>query len=456
MAELAGIVTFGGFACDICRRVFHKKEDLNTHVLTCTPVPKDGSKSFSNQRIHNKNPRNDFESENGEKFLPPSQPPTREIEILPVQEATMVEDVAFNIDILSASQAHTNPTLAPTQTSMSGEVPCPHCNRMFKSRGLNKHINSCKKKSASIVQHEGMISNSQNQTHQNNTPGANAINNIPIVAQEATNPDAVWGSHTYVDLNVIVSAVYEEIVKWKKNLFKLPSGNAGKNYIQELTRLIEIWNADSKPMSDIAIKLSMIMPAILLQKPSRKSTAKQHGEYLRKRLDLWKNGQFDQLMIEARLIQKDVSRVKPNFDSLEHLAKTFTKLMWEGRVNAALRLLDREASLGIAELTGDTMNTLRKLHPTAKEASNDILMTGDIPFFDPIIFTNINEKAIATAALKTRGGAGPSGQDADGWRRMLVSKNYGTVGRDLRTAIAKMTHALCTREINLIENTERK
>ena len=160
-------------------------------------------------------------------------------------------------------------------------------------------------------------------------------------------------------------------------------------------------------------------------------------------------------MIEARLIQKDVSRVKPNFDSLEHLAKTFTKLMWEGRVNAALRLLDREASLGIAELSGDTMNTLKKLHPTAKEASNDILLSGDIPFFDPIIFTNINEAAIATAALKTRGGAGPSGLDADGWRRMLISKNYGNVGRDLRTAIAKMTQGLCTREMNLIENTER-
>ena len=141
MAELAGIVTFGGFACDICRRVFHKKEDLNTHVLTCTPVPKEGSKTFSNQFLtHNKNPSDESETENGVKFLPPSQPFIRETETLPEQEATVVEDVAFNIDILHASQAHTNPTLAPTQTSMSGEVPCPHCNRMFKPRGLNKHI----------------------------------------------------------------------------------------------------------------------------------------------------------------------------------------------------------------------------------------------------------------------------------------------------------------------------
>ena len=107
-------------------------------------------------------------------------------------------------------------------------------------------------------------------------------------------------------------------------------------------------------------------------------------------------------------------------------SKHSTKLMMQGKVHAALRLLDQEASVGIAELNNETMEALKKLHPTATEASEDILLTGDIPFFDPVVFTNINEKAIATAALKTGGGAGPSGLDADGWRRMLVSRNYGT------------------------------
>ena len=74
--------------------------------------------------------------------------------------------------------------------------------------------------------------------------------------------------------------------------------------------------------------------------------------------------------------------------------------MMLGKVHAALRLLDQEASMGIAELNNETMNTLRKLHPAATEASEDILITGDIPFFDPVVFTNIHERAIATAALK--------------------------------------------------------
>ena len=37
------------------------------------------------------------------------------------------------------------------------------------------------------------------------------------------------------------------------------------------------------------------------------------------------------------------------------------------------------------------------------------------------------------------------GLDAEGWRRILLSKNYGAIGKDLRTALAKMTQVLCTR-----------
>ena len=41
--------------------------------------------------------------------------------------------------------------------------------------------------------------------------------------------------------------------------------------------------------------------------------------------------------------------------------------------------------------------------------------------------------------------------DADGWRRILISKNYGSTGKDLRTEIAKMTRKLCTSEVTTTE-----
>ena len=162
-------------------------------------------------------------------------------------------------------------------------------------------------------------------------------------------------------------------------MFKLPSGAAGKSYIKETTKLIEFWNENKQPMKEIALKMVMIMPAVLLQKPSRKSTAKQHTEYLKKRLDLWTAGKFDELMKEGRAIQQKLKQQLRKDETEEHIAKTFAKLMSLGKVHAALRLLDKAASLGVAELSEETMKALSDLHPTAKDAAEPTLLEGEPP-----------------------------------------------------------------------------
>ena len=82
----------------------------------------------------------------------------------------------------------------------------------------------------------------------------------------------------------------------------LPSGKAGKEYIDECTRLILEWVNDSQ-LQGIAIKALIIMPSVLLQKHSRNTKAKDHTESLRRRLKLWKEGDFDCLVIEVCFIQ---------------------------------------------------------------------------------------------------------------------------------------------------------
>ena len=51
---------------------------------------------------------------------------------------------------------------------------------------------------------------------------------------------------------------------------------------------------------------------------------------------------------------------------------------------------------------------------------------------------------IKEAALKTKGGSGPSGLDADGWRKIVVSKSYGKINTDLRRAFANVITKICT------------
>ena len=120
----------------------------------------------------------------------------------------------------------------------------------------------------------------------------------PIVRNFVRNDPPLWGSLSSADLHQIVNAVYDEIVYWRKNLFMLLSGSAGKEYVSEATRLINIWSANATDVHSVSLKLLMIMPALLLQKNRFKS--KQNSEGLKRRFSLWKDDNFDSLVREAR------------------------------------------------------------------------------------------------------------------------------------------------------------
>ena len=152
-------------------------------------------------------------------------------------------------------------------------------------------------------------------------------------------------------------------------------------------------------------------------------------------------------MKEVRSIQERLKSSSTKIDTPEHTSKIFSKLMLQGKVHAALRVLEKSSKLGIMDATAETIDELRKLHPEGREASSLVLAKGEIPYFDPLVFSNIDEESIAKAALRTKGAAGPSGMDAEGWKRILISKNFGRIGKDLRTAIASMTQKLCTQVI---------
>ena len=111
------------------------------------------------------------------------------------------------------------------------------------------------------------------------------------------------GIHTLKDLEQIFSAIYNEITKWRKNLFDIPSGSSGKRFIEESTRLVSEWNNRS-PLGNVSLKGMMIMPILLLQKPSKSSKAKDHKKSLESRLEQWISGDFDAIVWEGISIQK--------------------------------------------------------------------------------------------------------------------------------------------------------
>ena len=64
--------------------------------------------------------------------------------------------------------------------------------------------------------------------------------------------------------------------------------------------------AEGSALKSVAMKAAMTMPALLLQKPSSRSKAREHATHLERHMKLWLEGKLDDLMHEGRTIQQQL------------------------------------------------------------------------------------------------------------------------------------------------------
>ena len=112
--------------------------------------------------------------------------------------------------------------------------------------------------------------------------------------------------------------------------------------------------------------------------------------------------------------------------------------MEKGNVNGALKLLTSNISNGIFPVDDKILSLLKQKHPVSSDLNEEVLLRVEKPSVYPVVFEDIDENMVKETALKTKGGSGPSGLDANGWRKILVSKSYGTINADLRRAFANV------------------
>ena len=104
--------------------------------------------------------------------------------------------------------------------------------------------------------------------------------------------------------------------------------------------------------------------------------------------------------------------------------------------------IDREISSGVLTLSPALLEELKKKHPPAADIEEESPLYGPLDIILSDVFDLIDEQTIYNAAMKTRGSAGPSGMDAELYRRVLCSKKLNTEGKLLRAEIATMTRNL--------------
>ena len=241
-------------------------------------------------------------------------------------------------------------------------------------------------------------------------------------------------------------AAYHEISMWKKNIFMLPRGKAALDFIKELTRIINLFVHKTK-WERLALPLLHVFMPIMLQKPSKKSKAKDHARFLSTRLLKWSAGDLKSLMDECRAIQKRLT--VSNKIQAESNRKAFCRHMLAGKVKKAMGFINNNNDIkGVHTVTDEIKEILQKKHPKAEPADPSALLEVTASPVQPVIFENINADLIKRLSKMLQGSGGPTLIDSDFWKHMLCCKSYGTQSNCLAEAIANLAKRLCCEHVH--------
>ena len=116
--------------------------------------------------------------------------------------------------------------------------------------------------------------------------------------------DLTWNGRQGKEFENLIDSIYEEIIYFKKyNIFEPSQSNTLGQLVKEMTNLITHYNVDA-PISKLALKIIMIMPSLLLRKLHPKVKPQENNEAFKRRMKLLADGKFEELMSEAKAIQK--------------------------------------------------------------------------------------------------------------------------------------------------------
>ena len=167
------------------------------------------------------------------------------------------------------------------------------------------------------------------------------------------------------------------------------------------------------PLKDTTFKATLVMPSLLLQKPSQKSRSREHLKSLERRMDLLTSGEILDLLHEGETTRKGL-RLSNTPSTVADISKNFTREMHEGNVTNAMKLLTDNKQNGILPLNQKILNLLKQKYPQGKKAELDVLLTDTPEQVHSIKFDAIDADLIKRVAVRARGGAEPSGPHADG------------------------------------------
>ena len=91
-------------------------------------------------------------------------------------------------------------------------------------------------------------------------------------------------------------------------------------------------------------------------------------------------------------------------------------------------------------------HSLQRKHPQAKPPTPSATIEGETAELHPILFEKFNGSLIRKIALRTKGAAGPSGLDAEAWRRICTS--FQSASSDLCDPLVCTAKKICVENVH--------
>jgi hypothetical protein len=260
-------------------------------------------------------------------------------------------------------------------------------------------------------------------------------------------PTFKWGLRDAYDFIKDVERAYEIITKWRKNIFKLPSGHSGKHFTQALSKLFAAYGERS-PLESISLKAAAIITPLLLQQPLGKPTYRDNVNHLSRRPQLWEEGNIKELLKEGGTIQAQLAASKRTVDD-STLAKRFATMVFNNNFKGAMSLVTEKGKGGIMPVNDKTKKEMASKHPKPEPIHPEALLSGELPpSLHPVFYSALDGELVKKCALRTKGGSGVSQQEDGLWHKMVTG--HKDASSTLCNAVATVARRLATEYVDPI------
>ena len=205
--------------------------------------------------------------------------------------------------------------------------------------------------------------------------------------------------------------------------------------------------AENSSKANIALYAAMLFPHLILARTSSEPKTSRNQLTTRRLM----TGEIEELFHEAEAIQK--RSTKPKSSRRKDELREFDAHMSAGKISNALRCINDCEKGGVLSLTEKidnkyVLDILKEKHSPASCCDDRYIVEKPVNVtpYHPVIFDKIQGRVVRSAAMKTHGSHGPSGVDANEWRRWL--SNFNQSSTSLCRTVAQIAVRIATEEIN--------